>query len=125
MLSAWRHSVPDVAFVRLDATRVPKVAILIQSRSAFAQADHLLDKAVEGPFLLKDPRIASLVVADLEQGEMERPLCERYSWVITPNHVHIVIRSFQRIPVSPAHLFSEGLFQNPANVPGRFIRSLH
>jgi putative transposase len=65
---------------------------------AFAQADRLLDMATDGARWLKDPRIAALVAAALEQGESEYRLYELFSWVIMPNHVHVVMRPFRPLP---------------------------
>lgn len=65
---------------------------------AFVQADRLLDTATDGARWLKDPRIAALVAAALEQGEKEYRLYKLFSWVIMPNHVHVVSQPFQPLP---------------------------
>jgi putative transposase len=65
---------------------------------AFAQADRLLDKAVDGPLWLQDERIAALVTAALERGERQYRLYERFACVIMPNHVHFVMRPFRSLP---------------------------
>lgn len=66
---------------------------------AFAEADHLMDTATSGPLWLSDQRIAALTAGTLEQGENEYRLYERFAWVIMPNHVHVVMRPFQPLPL--------------------------
>jgi putative transposase len=56
----------------------------------FREYDLELDKASSGPLWLKDPRIASLVVAGMKDIE-ERALCRVHAWVVMPNHVHLLI----------------------------------
>ena len=78
--------------------------LLVSGRSspnpgkAFVQADRLLDMATDGARWLKDPRIAALVAAAPDRGEKEYRLYELFSWVIMPNHVHVVMRPFRPLP---------------------------
>jgi putative transposase len=65
---------------------------------AFAQADHLLDTTTSGALWLKDPTLAAIVAKALEDGENEYRLYERFAWVVMPNHVHVVMRTFRPLP---------------------------
>jgi hypothetical protein len=60
---------------------------------AFAAMDRVLDSAVVGPKYLALPEIAALVVASLRHGET---VCRHYtlhSFVVMPNHVHVLVTS--------------------------------
>ncbi len=65
---------------------------------AFAENDYLLDRAIDGPLWLKDPALAGMVAAALEKGDREYRMYARFVWVIMPNHVHVVLRPFRRLP---------------------------
>jgi putative transposase len=65
----------------------------------FAQSDYLLDRATNGPLWLKDHRIAALVARALEQGANEFRLYDLFAWVIMPNHVHVVMKPIEPLPV--------------------------
>ncbi len=67
------------------------------SGKAFVRADRL-DMAPNGARWLKDPRIAALLAAAFGRGEKEYRLYELFSWVIMPNHVHVVMRPFRPLP---------------------------
>src|SRR5437879_6437371 len=58
---------------------------------AFVAGDRLLDRASTGPLWLKDPRIADLVATTIRAGETEKHFYDLISWVIMPNHVHMLI----------------------------------
>jgi putative transposase len=67
--------------------------------AAFAKNDRLLDTATKGYRWLTDPRIAALVANALQRGEIDYRLYELIAWVIMPNHVHVVMRPIQPLPV--------------------------
>jgi REP element-mobilizing transposase RayT len=60
----------------------------MRSGEAFACMDRLLDREVFGPLYLKMPNIAQLVVDSIQNGRGEYSL---HSWVVMPNHVHLLI----------------------------------
>jgi REP element-mobilizing transposase RayT len=45
-----------------------------------------------GPHWLKDPEIASIVAEAIQYGETRRQFYELYAWVITSNHVHLILQ---------------------------------
>jgi len=78
---------------------LPHFCTSVNPGKAFAENDRALDTAKDGPLWLKDQRVADLVAAALNQGEMEYRLYERFAWVIMPNHVHVVMRPARPLPV--------------------------
>lgn len=56
----------------------------------FREYDAELDKRSSGPLWLKDPRVASLIVAGI-QRVAARNLCRTHAWVVMPNHIHLLI----------------------------------
>ena len=65
-------------------------AILNPGR-AFVAMDQMLAQAESGPKWLQDSRVAAALVHTLEHGEQELKMYGLRSWVIMPNHVHILI----------------------------------
>jgi len=62
----------------------------LTSGEAFLTMDCLLDQARCGPTFLKQPAIAELVLAALQYGsELKHYIL--HSWVIMPNHVHLLL----------------------------------
>jgi REP element-mobilizing transposase RayT len=62
----------------------------VTSGEAFLAMDRLLDQARCGPTFLKQTAIAELVLASINYGvELQR--YEMHSWVIMPNHVHLLL----------------------------------
>jgi len=57
---------------------------------AFRNMDRQLDTATFGPTCLKEPQIGECVAEIIEAAEETRKLCE-HSFVVMPNHVHILI----------------------------------
>jgi len=58
---------------------------------AFAAMDRLLDTATTGPFSLRRPEIAALVVAALRKGETDGRSYQLHAYVVMPNHVHLLV----------------------------------
>lgn len=58
---------------------------------AFAASDRALGKAESGPKWLADERIAQCCRDALEFAENHLKLCSLISYVIMPNHVHLVL----------------------------------
>jgi REP element-mobilizing transposase RayT len=53
--------------------------------------DRLLDRARSGPLFLRRPDIAELVVAALRDGERRFRRYQLHSFVVMPNHVHLLV----------------------------------
>ncbi len=66
---------------------------------SFAKVDRQLDTATDGPFWLKDRRIANMVAAAIERGALEYNLYELFAWVIMPNHMHVVMQPRKPLPM--------------------------
>ena len=64
----------------------PRAALT--SGEAFAALDRLLDEARTGPFYLKQPVIAALVVAAIHHACDELGHYTLHAFVVMPNHVH-------------------------------------
>jgi putative transposase len=57
----------------------------------FVTMDRLLDQAATGPKHLAVPEIAALVVASLQDGERRFRRYQLHSFVVLPNHVHLLV----------------------------------
>jgi len=57
----------------------------------FVMADRLLDQAKTGPRWLRDPRVASCLIAIIARGTDELHQFQLHAYVIMPNHVHLLI----------------------------------
>ena len=68
----------------------PFPASNLTSGQAFVTMDRLLDQARCGPPFLRQPGIAQLVLASMEYG-VEIGHYQLHSWVIMPNHVHLLL----------------------------------
>jgi putative transposase len=53
--------------------------------------DRILDQAATGPKHLGRPEIAALVVTSLREGECRFKRYELHSFVVMPNHVHLLV----------------------------------
>jgi len=62
----------------------------------FVAFDRLLDAHATGPVWLRRPAIATLLMATLRRGK-ESNAFELDSWVIIPNHVHVLL--YPNVPV--------------------------
>jgi REP element-mobilizing transposase RayT len=63
----------------------------IKGGKAFVAIDRLLDQARTGPRFLAMPEIASLVVSALRDGEMRFHRYQLHTYVVMPNHVHVLV----------------------------------
>ena len=70
----------------------------LTSGKAFVAVDRLLDRAQSGPFFLRLPEIASLVVAAIRDGEQKFGRYELHSFVVMPNHVHLLVTPHVEAP---------------------------
>jgi REP element-mobilizing transposase RayT len=78
----------------------------------FVHEDKLLDAASTGPKWLIEPEVAQLVVRVLHQGVADGEY-ELGSWVLMPNHVHLVIRPSLDLPAAVRSI--KGRTARPAN----------
>jgi REP element-mobilizing transposase RayT len=69
----------------------------LTSGQEFVAMDRLLDNAKRGPFFLTRPEIAEMVVDALHQTEQRFERYELHSYVVMPNHVHLLVTS--RVPL--------------------------
>jgi REP element-mobilizing transposase RayT len=58
--------------------------------------DRILDKSTSGPLLLRQPEIASVVVAALFAGHCKFHRYELHAFVVMPNHVHVLVTPIVR-----------------------------
>jgi REP element-mobilizing transposase RayT len=63
----------------------------VQAGGAFVAMDRLLDQAATGPKYLGIPEIAAMVVCSLKHGAAELDRYAMHSFVIMPNHVHMLV----------------------------------
>ncbi len=61
------------------------------SGQAFVAMDRLLDHARVGPFHLRQPEIARLVIQALYDGESRFQRYHLHAFVVMPNHVHLLV----------------------------------
>ncbi len=63
----------------------------MESGKAFVALDRLLDQCQAGPTFLRGTEIARLVVAALHSGDERFGRYELHSFVVMPNHVHMLV----------------------------------
>jgi hypothetical protein len=63
----------------------------VTSGKAFVAIDRILDRSASGPLYLRIPEIAALVVACLRDGEQRFHRYQMHSFVVMPNHVHLLV----------------------------------
>jgi REP element-mobilizing transposase RayT len=74
----------------LPANRVFPPAGLVSAGKAFVAVDRLLDASATGPLFLRRPEIAEIMVAALRHGDRELHRYQLHSFVVMPNHVHLL-----------------------------------
>ena len=65
-----------------------KRKLAVQRKQYFGRVDELLDKAVEGPYWLKDERVAEVITDAIHFRDGKD--YELIAYCIMPNHVHLV-----------------------------------
>jgi putative transposase len=70
----------------------------VSSGEAFAALDRLLDEARTGPFYLRQPVIAALVVEAIHYGADVLRHYALHAFVVMPNHVHLLVRPCVPLP---------------------------
>jgi REP element-mobilizing transposase RayT len=68
---------------------------LRENKMLFAAADRFLDRALEGPMHLKDPRAAAIVEESLLFGAGDR--YDLFAWCVMSNHVHVLLTPHQEL----------------------------
>ena len=63
----------------------------VRAGERFRSMDRQLDTATDGPLWLRDERIARIVVDSLQYAEESLELYDLLSWVVMPNHVHVLL----------------------------------
>jgi REP element-mobilizing transposase RayT len=63
----------------------------VTNGKAFVAMDHILDGAMTGPKHLCIPEVAALVVNALRDGEYRFGRYQMHSFVVMPNHVHLLV----------------------------------
>jgi REP element-mobilizing transposase RayT len=63
----------------------------LSTGKAFVALDRLPDRGLNGPLFLRRPEIATLVVEALHEGHRGFGRYELHSFVVMPNHVHILV----------------------------------
>ena len=66
--------------------------------AAFAAADRELERVGSGPDWLGRPEVADCMADVIRQGEDSRDLYELVAFVVTPNHVHMLIEPGAPMP---------------------------
>jgi REP element-mobilizing transposase RayT len=75
----------------LPANRVFPPIGIVSAGKAFVAVDRLLDVATAGPFFLRRPKVAEMVVAALRHGDCVLHRYRLHSFVVMPNHVHVLV----------------------------------
>ena len=65
-------------------------AATVNSGQAFAAMDRLLDEARSGPFYLRQPAIADMVVEAIQYNAANLEHYVLHAFVVMPNHVHLL-----------------------------------
>ncbi len=68
----------------------PFPAATLNSGQAFAVMDRLLDEACSGPFYLRQPPIADMVVEAIHYNAANLEHYGLHAFVVMPNHVHLL-----------------------------------
>ncbi len=63
----------------------------LTSGQAFVAMDRLLDRPKTGPVFLRQPEVAEMFIRALNEGEQRFERYEIHSFVVMPNHVHLLV----------------------------------
>ena len=70
----------------------------VTSGQAFATMDRLLDEAREGPFYLRQPAIAAMIVEAIQYNAGVLGHYSLHAFVVMPNHVHLLATPVVPLP---------------------------
>jgi REP element-mobilizing transposase RayT len=87
--------------------------VLLTSGAAFVAEDRALERDRRGVHWLADSRVAAVVADAIRRGESSRKFYELHSWVIMPNHVHLLITP--RVPLPTITRWLKGSTAREAN----------
>ncbi len=107
----WRlsGSLPAKPMAALRASKTKELG------KRFREYDLELDKASSGPLWLKEPRIASVVVAGIKDVAA-KGLCLAHAWVVMPNHVHLLLQ-----PLTPLAAITKAIKGSTARQANRLL----
>jgi REP element-mobilizing transposase RayT len=91
-----------------------KLAVPEDAGQAFRDLDVCLDRAEFGPTWLASPPIAVSLVQVIKTAETERSLCVLHAFVVTPNHVHLLITPLK--PLCEVTKWIKGVSARRANL---------
>jgi REP element-mobilizing transposase RayT len=86
-------SLPDDVMAALRGSKTQELG------KRFREFDRELDKSISDPLWLKEPRIADVVDAGI-RNVAEQGLCRLHTWVVMPNHVHLLLTPLAPIAVT-------------------------
>src|SRR5262249_47177257 len=73
-------------------------AATLSSGQAFQAMDRLLDEATAGPFYLRQPALADMVVEAIHYNAANLGQYRLWAFVVMPNHVHLLITVLAPLP---------------------------
>lgn len=82
----------------------------------FHAIDRRLDRCIDGPLWLKDPRIAGHLVSTIQKGEQELSAYALHAFIVMPNHVYMLIS-----PMVPLARITKGLKGSTARFANRCL----
>ena len=71
---------------------------VLSSGEAFAALDRLLDEAHTGPFYLRQPTLAEMVVRAIHYNSAVLGHYDLHAFVVMPNHVHMLVTPAVPLP---------------------------
>ena|ERR1035437_6231857 len=96
------HWIPEqrAVFVtwRLAGSNPPQPTRTSPDKGTFLTHDDEPHVAGSGPVWLRDPRVTGMVVSALRHGEALRQLYRLHTFVVMPNHVHVVWEPLTPMP---------------------------
>ena len=81
---------PTFVTFRLHGS-LPAGLVALKDPRAFQNTDAILDKAATGPFWLREPVIARIVVDAIHYNAVELKHFDSHSFVVMSNHVHLLL----------------------------------
>jgi putative transposase len=76
----------------------PFPAAALNSGQAFAALDRLLDEASSGPFYLRQPRVADMIVEAIHYNANTLGHYILHAFAVMPNHVHLLVTASVALP---------------------------
>lgn len=76
----------------------PFPAAALNSGQAFAAMDRLQDEASSGPFYLRQPRVADMIVEAIHYNANTLGHYTLHAFAVMPNHVHLLVTASVALP---------------------------